>query len=426
MGAPLISNLGFTEVNSAGSLNTKAGAKINLPIQLYKLTDNVSGQLELSSTANHKKVILDTNGFNIENSSDAPLNMDTPGSVKVEIKGNGAIKGTGKSTTIAQGSASHTGTSTAGLGDTSTVAVDTNHTYTDTKINDIRPDPGYTYGNGGGASWNDNFTRFNQNSSMIHKPGASNGSNNAYSANSTYYNTTTAEHFGGPGLDNVLRDDFSMTFTHAFMEDGNRTDAGIVGASSLNGTSGSVTVTNSAGNTKTLTVTEHTHGSTVYRIASWNSAFQRVNSGNAGPTQVDIFIAVKTEDGGKGNDNTAATNYGSGKAVVQLVNGRPSFCQIRDVKCFGTETGRRFVFTNTTDHTVTLSGISDITGMSSTVASGGTAIGTVDAEDGSYSITHTLPDTDGSGNPLSMHDLNKGTALLDSSQHTGITSVKGF
>ena len=37
MGAPLISNLGFTEVSSAGSLNSEAGAKINLPIQLYKL-----------------------------------------------------------------------------------------------------------------------------------------------------------------------------------------------------------------------------------------------------------------------------------------------------------------------------------------------------------------------------------------------------
>ena len=67
MGAPLISNLGFTEVSSAGILNTKAGTKINLPVQLFKLTDNISGQLELSSTANHKKIILDTNGFNIDN-----------------------------------------------------------------------------------------------------------------------------------------------------------------------------------------------------------------------------------------------------------------------------------------------------------------------------------------------------------------------
>ena len=89
MGAPLISNLGFTEVNSAGSLNSKAGAKINLPIQLYKLTGNVSGQLTLDSTTNHKKVILDTNGFNIDNGSDAPLDMDTPGGTTVELKGSG-------------------------------------------------------------------------------------------------------------------------------------------------------------------------------------------------------------------------------------------------------------------------------------------------------------------------------------------------
>ena len=128
MSAPLISNLGFTEVNSAGSLNTKAGAKINLPIQLFKLTGNISGQLTLDSTANHKKVILDTNGFDIDNNDDAPLDMDTPGSTTVELKGSGAVRATGKVTGITQGSSGHTGTTTAGFGDTSQVVVDTNHT----------------------------------------------------------------------------------------------------------------------------------------------------------------------------------------------------------------------------------------------------------------------------------------------------------
>ena len=387
MGAPLISNLGFTEVNSAGSLNTKAGAKINLPIQLYKLTGNVSGQLELSSTANHKKIILDTNGFNIDNGSDAPLNMDAPGGTTVELKGNGAVRATGKTTTITQASASHTGTTTAGSGDTTQVLVDTNHTYTETQINDIRPDPGNSYGSGGGASWGDG-------AGTSHAYPPNGGSNRtSHRTHGTYYNTSTATKFGGPNLTNVIRSDFSMTFTHAFMEDGNRTDGPITGV---------------GGSFPPTTNTTHTYSGATYRFCRWFSAFQRVNNGNAGSTGVAIYI-----------------DSNNGNAVVELENGRGAFCQIRDVKCFSTETGRKFTFTNNTDHTVTIDGTNNpLSGTS--VAAGGSLTGTRNSEDGSYNITATLPNTDGGGNPLAIHDLNKGTALLDSSQHTGITSVKGF
>ena len=385
MGAPLISNLGFTEVNSAGSLNTKAGAKINLPIQLYKLTGNISGQLTLDSTANHKKVILDTNGFNIDNSSDSPLDMDTPGGTTVELKGTGAIRAQARSAEITQGSASHTGTTTANSG--STVVVDTNHTYTETQINDIRPDPGNSFGSGGGTPWSDNFRI-----TVGYPPTGGNRGSTAVSPH--YYNTSTGTKFGGRMLTNVLRSDFSMTFTHAFMEDGNRTDGPITG----NG--GSFPPTNN---------TTHTVGGNTYRWLRWFSAFQRVNNGNAGQTGVAIYL-----------------NTNNQQAVVELENGRPSFCHIRDVKCFSTETGRKFTFTNNTDHTVTLSGIDNITGISASVAAGASTSGTRNSEDGAYSITHTLPTSNNSGDPLSMNDLNKGTALLDSSQHTGITSVKGF
>ena len=387
MSAPLISNLGFTEVNSAGSLNSKAGAKINLPIQLYKLTDNVSGQLTLDSTTNHKKVILDTNGFNIDNGADAPLDMDTPGGTTVELKGSGSIKATGKDTIISQASSSHTGTTTATGGDTSQVVVDTSHTFTNQTINDIRPDPGSSYGSGGGTSWNDNFA------ATVSYPPSGGSNRNSVRANQTYYNTSTASNFGGPGLDNVIRSDFRMTFTHAFVEDGNRTDGPITGV---------------GGSFPPTTNTTHTYSGATYRFCRWFSAFQRVNRGNSGQTGVAIYVDANT-----------------GNAVVELENGRPSFCQIRDVECFETATGRKFTFTNNTDHTVTISGSNNpLSGTS--VAAGGTLTGTRNSTDGSYSITHTLPSTDGSGNPLATHDLNKGSALLDSSQHTGITSVKGF
>ena len=386
MGAPLISNLGFTEVNSSGSLNSKAGAKINLPIQLFKLTGNVSGQLSLSSTTNHKKVILDTNGFSIENTG-APLNLATPGSVKVELKGNGAIKATERTFTISQGTSSHTGTNTSDGGDASTVVTGTSHTYTEQVINDIRPDPGNSYGSGGGTTWGDG-------GGTNHAYPPSNGSNRtSHRTHGTYYNTSTATKFGGPGLTNVIRSDFSMTFTHAFVEDGNRTDGPITGV---------------GGSFPPTTNTTHSYGGTTYRFCRWFSAFQRVNNGNAGQTGVAIYVDAN-----------------NAQAVVELENGRGAFCQIRDVKCFNTATGRNFTFTNNSDQTVTMGGSNNpLSG--STCAAGATLTGTRNSTDGTLNVTGTIPATDGSGNPLSLSDLNSGSALLDSSQHSGITSVKGF
>jgi len=386
MGAPLISNLGFTEVNSSGSLNSKAGAKINLPIQLYKLTGDVSGQLTLSSTTNHKKVILDTNGFDIIN-TDSPLNMDTPSGVEVELKGGGTIKATERTFTISQGTSSHTGTNTSDGGDASTVVTGTNHTYTEQVINDIRPDPGNSYGSGGGTSWGDG-------GGTTHAyPPSSGGNRNSHRTHSTYYNTSTATKFGGPSLTNVIRSDFSMTFTHAFVEDGARTSAPITGV---------------GGSFPPTTNTTHSYSGATYRFCRWFSAFQRVNNGNAGSTGVAIYVDAN-----------------NARAVVELENGRGAFCQIRDVKCFNTATGRKFTFTNNSDQTVTMGGSNNpLSG--STCAAGATLTGTRNSTDGALNVTGTIPATDGSSNPLSLSDLNSGSALLDSSQHTGITSVKGF
>ena len=55
MAIPLISNVGFTEVDSSGSLNTKAGDKTKLPVQFFKLSDNISGNLSLDNNSAHKK-----------------------------------------------------------------------------------------------------------------------------------------------------------------------------------------------------------------------------------------------------------------------------------------------------------------------------------------------------------------------------------
>jgi len=124
MSIPLISGLGFTEVDSAGTLNDKAGdAKSKLPIQFFRLTDNISGNLTLNDNAAHKKIILDTNGKTITNSSGAPLTTNS--STKLELKGSGNIQSTLKIFTSAVASTSNTGTTTFSNSDSSTVVVAT-------------------------------------------------------------------------------------------------------------------------------------------------------------------------------------------------------------------------------------------------------------------------------------------------------------
>ncbi len=122
MSIPLISNIGFTEVNSAGNLNTKAGtAKSKLPIQLFKLTDNISGNLTLDNNSAHKKIILDTNGKTILNENGSPLttNSDTT----LELKGTGNIQCTKLSVSASETSSSFLGTKTISEANNSTLVV---------------------------------------------------------------------------------------------------------------------------------------------------------------------------------------------------------------------------------------------------------------------------------------------------------------
>jgi len=121
MAIPLISNVGFTEVSSSGSLNTKAGDKTKLPVQFFKLSDNISGNLSLDNNSAHKKIILDTNGNNITNSSGSPLTTNS--STTLELKGSGNVQSTLKTFTSSESSTSNTGTTTISEADNSTVVV---------------------------------------------------------------------------------------------------------------------------------------------------------------------------------------------------------------------------------------------------------------------------------------------------------------
>ena len=121
MAIPLISNVGFTEVSSSGSLNTKAGDKTKLPIQFFRLSGAITGALTLDNNSAHKKIILDTNGNNITNSSGSPLTTNS--SPTLEVKGSGNVQSTLKTFTSSESSTSNTGTTTISEADNSTVVV---------------------------------------------------------------------------------------------------------------------------------------------------------------------------------------------------------------------------------------------------------------------------------------------------------------
>ena len=131
MAIPFISNIGFTEVDSAGTLNDKAGtAKSKLPIQFFKLTDNISGNLTLNNDSAHKKIILDTNGNNILNPNGSPLTTNS--STTLELLGSGNIQPTLKTSTATESSTGHTGTTTFSNSDSSTIVV--SNVNTDTTV----------------------------------------------------------------------------------------------------------------------------------------------------------------------------------------------------------------------------------------------------------------------------------------------------
>ena len=381
---PFVSNVGFTAVSSSGTLNDKAGAsKSKLPVQIFRLTDNISGNLTMSNDSAHKKIILDTNGNTILNSSGSPITNNS--STSVELIGSGNVQSTLKTFTSSVASTSNTGTTTISEADNSTVVVaDDAHTFDAALVDDNRS-------SGSGASFGDGNT-------TVTKP--STGSTANMLVNETYYTTDYATLFGGVGLTNINRSDFAMSFTHAFLEDGTPISGAIVGPSgpsTFDGVSADEPDTN----------TTHSHAGSTYRFMRWDSALVGVNTGNSGTFAIEIFIDSAT-----------------GKAVVAIVGGRGAFNQIKNVDVVGPTAGRRFTFTNNLAISCVLSGADPYDGV--TVSAGATAVANRDSTDGSFSITGTISGSDGSSQPYALKDVNDGTGSIVVSSHTGTRSVSAF
>ena len=382
MAIPLISNVGFTEVSSSGSLNTKAGDKTKLPVQFFKLSGNISGNLSLDNNSAHKKIILDTNGNNITNSSGSPLTTNS--STTLELKGSGNVQSTLKTFTSSQSSTGNSGTTTISEADNSTVVVQTDtHEFDTALVDDNRSA-------GSGPSFGDGNT-------TIRRPQDS--SNTTGLVHETYYTTGYATLFGGVGLTNINRSDFAMSFTHAFLEDGTPISGAIVGPSgpsTFDGVSASQPDTN----------TTHSHAGDTYRFMRWNSALVGVNNGNSGTFAIEMFIDSNT-----------------GKAVIRIVGGRGAFNQIKNVDVVGPTAGRRFIFTNNLAISCVLSGSDP---FSATVSAGATNTVNRDSTDGSFSLTGTISGSDGSSRPFALKDINDGSGSVNEDAYTGTKSVSAF
>jgi len=378
MAIPLISNVGFTEVSSSGVLNDKAGtAKSKLPVQLFKLSGAITGNLQMNNDAAHKKIILDTNGNTITNSSGSPLTTNS--STTLELKGSGNVQSTLKTFT-SSGSAD----TTISEADNSTVVVQTDtHTFDTALIDDNRSA-------GSGTSFGDGTDR-------VTKPNT--GSAADLLVSGTYFSTGYATLFGGVGLTNINRSDFAMSFTHAFLEDGTPISGAIVGPSgpsTFDGVSADQPDTN----------TTHSHAGGTYRFMRWNSALVGVNNGNSGTFAIEMFIDSST-----------------GKAVVAIIGGRGAFNQIKNVDVVGPTAGRRFIFTNNLAISCVLSGSDP---FNATVSAGATNQVDRNSTDSSFSLTGTISGNDGSSRPFALKDINDGTGSVNEDAYTGTKSVSAF
>lgn len=383
MSIPLISGLGFTEVSSAGNLNDKAGtAKSKLPIQFFRLTDNISGNLTLDNDSAHKKIILDTNGNNIINSSGSPLTTNS--STTLELKGSGNVQSTLKTFTSSVASTGNSGVTTISEADDSTVNVQTDtHEFDTALVDDNRSA-------GSGASFGDGNT-------TVTKPNT--GSATGMLVNESYYSTSYATLFGGVGLDNINRSDFAMSFTHAFLEDGTPISGAIVGPSgpsTFDGVSADQPDTN----------TTHSHAGGTYRFMRWNSALVGVNNGNTGTFAIEMFVDSAT-----------------GKAVVAIIGGRGAFNQIKNVDVVGPTPGRRFIFTNNLAISCVLTGDDP---FNATVSAAGTNTVNRDSTDGSFSVTGTISGSNGSGQPFALKPVNDGTGGVSVAEYTGTLSASAL
>ena len=381
---PFISNAAVTEVNSTGTLNDKAGeSKSKLPIQIFRLTDNISGNLTMTNNSAHKKIFIDTNGNNILNSSGSPITNNS--STAVEIIGSGNVQSTLKTFTASQSSDSHTGTTTITNSDSSTVVVDDNHTFT---------------------------------------------SENQAVTFSSFSNSTLAAAQGGAEIRPIVPSGTTLVISGSNVTEGTTLDD--TQTQAIFGTTSSHKVANFTAGFDNHSTISGTPGSSITGLDALSIGTSFTNSGGGN----NVFNGFAFTNGGfvlfNFMTNSAGTasghSFGSGSGGSGLSSG-VSGMSIASARTTESVTiiasGRRIRFTNNLAIAVAITG-SDNPFGSVSVSAGATQTATRDSTDGSFNITGTISGTDGSSRPYALLPVNNGTGSIVTTNHTGTLSASAL
>ena len=383
---PFVSNVGFTTVGSAGTLNDKAGtSKSKLPVQIFRLTDNISGNLTMSNDSAHKKIILDTNGNNILNSSGSPITNNS--STALEIIGSGNVQSTLKTFTATQASDSYTGTTTPSNSDSSTVIVDDDHTYSAT-----------------GQSVT--FASLSSNRPVVPSGTTIVVSGSNVTAGTTLSTSQTQTVLGTTSSPNIT----SATVT--------------IGGTVTTVSNPSSTIS-ASGTTLLALASKHTNSGGGYRVyngwgytgtyfSMYNFYYEWDDSENqyVGPR------AVGTSDNYLIGSGNGGTGLGTGNISGGVTNVTASGVTV-------VATGRKIRFTNNLAIAVAITGDDNPFGSVS-VSAGATQTATRDSTDGAFDIVGTISGNDGSSQPYALAPVNSGTGSIVTSGLTGTLSASAL
>jgi hypothetical protein len=392
---PLFSNIGYSEINSSGNLSDAMGAnKSKLPIQYFKLTGDVTGNLTMPNNAAHRKIYLDTNGHSIINPTGSPITNNS--STAITLKGSGDVKSTLTSTSIVNSTTTFQGTNNIAELDGSPLVVSSGFAeisqYMDYQPSsgtgapngnsEFRIADGQTGGpNGFGSAW------------RVRVP-----SGVSWKVNGTVLTSGTVLNASQMNAAMGASNNFNKVVSFQAIVNDNPNQFDNVWSFPPSGW--------------TANYDSYYSGSGIYKIKHANVAGYKnvlVYNSSAGRFEgrTEYSVYQTTVLGYQSNSRRGNTSPPHTMTINVLVGGQ----------------GRDFSFTNNLTIPIVLSGNDPYNDVS--VNAGDTATFTRSSTDGSHDITGTITGSSGS-NPYALAYVNDGTGTLDVTGYTGINSVSAF
>ena len=399
MSIPFISNTALTEVDSSGNLNDKAGAtKSKFPIQIFRLTDNVTGNLTLDNNTAHKKIIFDTNGKTVINDAGSPLTINS--SVPVELKGTGNIQSTLKSFSSSVTDASHTGTTTISEANNSTVVVSTFNKNADISLT---AGVGVASGsNGFRGPFSTSRNIYLPNSELVDQP-----SNTTYNQG---FMTASAKN-AAKQMFNIVGAGYANVGTHSSPASGFSITMfnSLFFSTPQTFTGPTVTVTSDT-NIRRFVLGTTTNGYGTFTVGVDFSTYQ-VSTNSEGEAVFGTNLQTITDLGQAGSDGTAST-----------------ITNIRIPNAVVSAGGRNIAFTNNLTIPVCVTGDDPFNNV--TVASSATNTIQISSTDGSFSLEATVSGSDSSftpARPYALKLVNDGSGnIVIGTPYSGTLSTRAF